>query len=123
VEEFRITYLPDEAPLPPAVVTAAAGDGAVTLSWKSSADFDTAGYLIYYGTSRGEYFGNCAILGESPIDAGKRTSLRIEGLENGVLYYFVVAAYDRPQHAGEFSREVTARPLEGLAAPPLRIAE
>jgi hypothetical protein len=83
--------------------------------------------MVYYGTSRGEYFGEGAALGASPIDAGKRTGLRIDGLENGVLYYFAVAAYDRRDgmdgsggiaHTGEFSREVSARPLpEPLAIP------
>jgi hypothetical protein len=104
------------------MVTALARDGAVELAGKSSAGADTAGYLVYYGRARGEYFGEDAILGVSPIDAGKQNSLRIEGLENGVLYYFAVAAYDRSEgggapalpenfHAGEFSREVSARPL------------
>jgi hypothetical protein len=122
LEELRIVYRPDEAPLPPAHVRAVAKDGAVELSWKDSSDLDTMGYLVYYGDARGEYFGDHAILGSSPINAGKRTSLRIEGLRNGELYYFAVAAYDRAVfrgdgqgdsgfHAGEFSREVTARPL------------
>jgi hypothetical protein len=126
LEEIRITYRPDEPPLPPPLVIAAAEDGSVELSWKPSPDQDTAGYLIYYGTARGEYFGEDAILGKSPINAGKRTSLRIEGLQNGALYYFAVAAYDwengsggtftgsaDPFHSGEFSREVRARPLRG----------
>ncbi|MDR0877866.1 MAG: LamG domain-containing protein, partial [Treponema sp.] len=63
LEELRITYRPDEAPLPPAAVAAVARNGAVELSWKNSPDTDTAGYLIYYGSARGEYFGNNAILG------------------------------------------------------------
>jgi hypothetical protein len=120
LEEIRLTYRPDEPPMPPSMVTAAARDGAVALNWKPSPDADTLGYMVYYGTSRGEYFGEGAALGASPIDAGKRTGLRIDGLENGVLYYFAVAAYDRREgldgnremfHAGEFSREVSARPL------------
>jgi hypothetical protein len=121
LEEIRITYRPDEAPLPPSRVTVLAGDGAVDLIWKNSPDADTAGYLVYYGRARGEYFGEDAALGASPIDAGKRNSLRIEGLENGALYYFAVAAYDRREagtfHAGEFSREVSARPLRETPAP------
>jgi hypothetical protein len=129
LEEIRIVYRPDEAPLPPPALTAVAGDGGVRLSWKSSPDLDTAGYLVYYGEARGEYFGEGAVPGASPVNAGKRNSLFIEGLKNGVLYYFAVAAYDRvnPEglagtvpggsaafHAGEFSREVSARPLAGL---------
>ncbi|MDR2028000.1 MAG: hypothetical protein LBP93_00530 [Treponema sp.] len=113
LDEIRIQYQPDTLPLPPSAITAVAGDGGVDLSWKASPDGDVSGYLVYYGVSGGEYFGDGAILGKSPIDAGKRTSIRIDGLKNGVLYYFAVAAYDRmdPAHAGEFSREVSARPL------------
>jgi hypothetical protein len=126
LEEIRVIYRPDEPPLPPPALSAVSHDGAVELIWKSSPDLDTAGYLVYYGTARGEYFGESAILGISPINAGKRTSLRIEGLENGVLYYFAVAAYDRgnipgsgdPLHAGEFSREVSVRPLREPASRP-----
>jgi hypothetical protein len=123
LEELRITYLPDEPPLPPQSLTAVALDGGVQLRWKNSPDTDVSGYLIYYGTRRGEYFGEEAVLGPSPIDAGKRNSIFIDGLTNGSLYYFTVAAYDGPDvirpgafHAGEFSREVTARPLRGLNA-------
>ena len=107
-----------EPPLPPVYVAAAARNGAVDLTWRASTSKDVGGYLVYYGTARGEYFGNHAI----PIDAGNRTSLRIEGLNNGTLYYFAVAAYNRPQihngrtqmylpEPGEFSREAAARPL------------
>jgi hypothetical protein len=118
LEEVRLVYRPDEAPLPPVRISAAARDGAVELNWRPGPDTDIQGYLVYYGTVRGEYFGGDAIQGSSPIDAGTRTALRIEGLKNGVLYYFAVVAYDRkdtgtgdPWHAGEFSREVSARPL------------
>jgi hypothetical protein len=122
LDEVRIIYLPDTPPHPPSMVSAVARDGAVDLSWRAGPDPDTAGYLVYYGTSRGEYFGEDAGPGASPINAGKRTSLHIDGLRNGTLYYFAVAAYDSgnpadaptPQdafHCGEFSREVSARPL------------
>ena len=52
----------------------------------------------------------------SPLDVGDHTSVRIDGLNNGTLYYFAVAAYNKPEHTlapepGEFSREVAARPL------------
>jgi hypothetical protein len=113
LDEIRVVYAPDNPPNPPSLLTAAAKDGAVDLSWRASPDEDTAGYMVYYGTSRGEYFGEGAILGPSPINVGKRTSIRIDGLANGTLYYFAVAAYDHlePFHGGEFSREVSARPV------------
>jgi hypothetical protein len=114
LEELRISYAADEPPRPPSLVTAVARDGAADLSWRPSPDRDTEGYLVYYGTSRGEYLGEGAAPGSSPINAGKRTSLHIGGLKNGVLYYFAVSAYDDADasRAGGFSREVTARPLK-----------
>jgi hypothetical protein len=113
LEELRIIYQPDTPPIPPTQVTAIAGNGGVDLSWRASPDQDTAGYLVYYGTSRGEYFGSDAAQGASPINVGKRTSIHIDGLKNGTLYFFAITAYDQvgPSHGGEFSREVTARPL------------
>lgn len=113
LDEISIVYKPDEPPLPPTLLTAIAGDGVVDLSWKNSPDIDTMGYFVYYGAVSGTYFGADSLLGESPIDVGKRTVIRIDGLKNGTLYYFAVAAYDSlsPPHLGAFSREVTARPL------------
>jgi hypothetical protein len=140
LDEMRIVFQPNEPPLPPSNFTAVAVDGGVMLSWKQSPDSSTAGYLVYYSPVRGELFGADAALGLSPIDAGKVTSLMIDGLKNGTLYYFRVAAYDltgdfgttgsrtsgsetfgsepfgsRSYNIGEFSREVTARPLASLA--------
>ena len=121
LEEIRLIYSPREAPLAPSSVVAVASDGGVQLRWKSSPDMETEGYLVYYGTRKGEYFGEDAILGVSPVNAGKQNSIFIDGLKNGVLYYFSVAAYKYRDfrnpavlHIGDFSREVTARPLEGL---------
>jgi hypothetical protein len=123
LEEIRILYQPNKPPRPPSQVMATASDGAVVLNWKTSSDGNVAGYLVYYGTARGEYFGDGVALDASPLDAGKRNSLRIEGLRNGTVYYFAVAAYSLipPSEAfsgmyperniGEFSRELSARPL------------
>jgi len=121
LEELRITYFPDEPPLPPAQLTAVAMDGAVQLQWRNSPNHNTQGYLVYYGTSADDYFGEDAALGISPINVGDRSSIRIDGLKNGTLYYFRVAAYSHINtetarfHAGEFSREVRARPLQGVS--------
>jgi hypothetical protein len=116
LDTIRIHYRPDEPPPPPSGITAIARDGAVELSWKPSNDADVAGYLVYYGTSSGNYFGEEAVIGGSPANVGKQTSVRIEGLKNGTLYYFAVAAYDRMEapHIGAFSREISARPLRML---------
>ncbi|MDR1024367.1 MAG: hypothetical protein LBL56_01470 [Treponema sp.] len=129
LEELRIVYSPSEPPRPPVRLNALARDGAVELNWRQSAGSEVDGYLVYYGTAPGEYFGAGALWGPSPIDAGKRGTLRIEGLNNGTLYYFAVAAYQRSGagrdgttrlsgpatglRIGELSQEVTARPLIG----------
>jgi hypothetical protein len=118
LNDLSIIYLRGEPPLPPRNFTAVAVDGGVLLRWKPSPNPNTTGYLIYYSSVRGELFGNDALLGPSPINAGNRDSLYIDGLRNGTLYYFRIAAYDNVSgthyNAGEFSAEVTARPLAGL---------
>ena len=112
LDELRVVYERDEPPSPPSLVIATAADGAVELKWRPSPDPDLGGYLVYYGRGRGEYFGEDAAAGPSPLDVGNRTSVIVDGLANGTLYYFSIAAYDRasPRHIGEFSREVAARP-------------
>jgi hypothetical protein len=113
LEELRIIYVPNEPPHPPPMITAVARNGAVDLSWRPSPSRNVEGYLVYYGTSRGEYFGDDAAQGASPIDAGNQTAVHLDGLKNGVLYYFAVSAYGQSNisRPGEFSREATARPL------------
>jgi hypothetical protein len=113
LDEIRIVYMKDNPPPPPSLVTAIPGDGEVELRWRNSSGRNVSGYLVYYGTAREEYFGEEAKLGISPIDVGKRNTVRIEGLKNGTLYYFAVSAYTRGDSSsmGEFSREVSARPL------------
>jgi hypothetical protein len=119
LEELKIVYRTNEAPRPPPRIAAQARDGAVELSWKNPAGERPDGYLVYYGTARSDYFGTAALQGPSPIDTGKRSSLRLEGLDNGTLYYFAVASYKilpgsgrlEERLIGEFSQEVTARPL------------
>ena len=110
LEEIKLVYRSIERLPPPGQISALAKDGAVELSWRGVADSGLGGYLVYFGTSSGEYFGGQGSFA-SPVDAGNRTSLRIEGLLNGTLYFFAVASYDRDfGEPGEFSRETAARP-------------
>ncbi|MBN1243359.1 MAG: fibronectin type III domain-containing protein [Spirochaetales bacterium] len=110
---FELRYEPDLPPQPPARVLALAGDGAVTLRWTRVPEADVAGYAVWFGRKSGEYFGVSTTLGEGPFDAGRALEFTIDGLENGVIYYFAVASYDAagPLGAGEFSVEASARPL------------
>ena len=126
LSELRIIYRAAELPRPPARLVATARDGAVELSWTASSSRDVKGYLVFYGIASGEYFGREGIMGRSqtsPISVGNSTSIRIDGLNNGTLYFFVVAAYNSHDisrlceagmplpEPGVFSREVAARPL------------
>jgi len=121
LSELRVVYKAAEPPSPPTLLSAVAKDGAVELSWRASLSRDVGGYMVYFGTSKGEYFGSLGNI-ESPFDAGNRTSCLIEGLDNGTLYYFSVAAYGKANNnafpaatvlpeVGEFSMEAAARPL------------
>ncbi|MDR2468078.1 MAG: fibronectin type III domain-containing protein [Spirochaetaceae bacterium] len=116
LENLTLEYLPKPAPQAPVRLHATARDGFVDLAWRETAGEEVRGYLVYYGTRQGEYFCEDAALGASPLDVGKVTRIRLDNLKNGVLYYFAVAAYDDsgPTFPGEFSGEVSARPLRML---------
>jgi hypothetical protein len=126
IEEVSVVYKTVEPPLPPTLVTAIAGDSYVDLSWRAVMDSSVSGYTVFYGESSGVYLGasevssgenySNSVAASSPVDAGEATAFRIEGLENGVLYYFAVAAYSNEEknRQGNFSREVRARPRSKL---------
>jgi hypothetical protein len=125
LDELHIVYLPGEPPLPPRNLTATAVDGGVMLRWRHSPDANAEGYLVYYSSTRGDLFGEGSALGPSPLDVGRTNSFFIGGLTNGTLYYFRIASYDRitgtaDYNIGEFSGEVTARPLTGLSLSEVR---
>jgi hypothetical protein len=116
LSELRVVYEQDLPPAAPAGVQAVAGNARVRLRWSPVREEDVRGYLVYYGTSPGNYHGTGAQRGPSPIDVGPATELDLEGLENGRLYYFTVVCYDstEPPHRSGFSREVSARPSGAL---------
>lgn len=112
LSSIEIDVTMDELPRPPSNVEAVGSDRSVELSWSAVPESDVLGYLVYYGDQPGLYFGSAGARGASPIDVGPATSIDLEGLENGTLYYFAVAAYDASgitRHLA-LSREVTARP-------------
>jgi hypothetical protein len=111
LEDISVIFAQKAAPAPPAHLLATPRDGAVELSWKPSKDESAAGYLVYYGDGSGNYLGDGAALGPSPIDVGKQTSVNIDNLKNGTLYYFSVSAYDDLGMPGDYSREISVLPL------------
>ena len=112
VSSIRIVYEPNVPPVPPAGLTASAGNASVTLSWRKSTEPGVKGYMVYYGGAPHTYLGTGASPGDSPIDVGEATRIEIGGLANGSLYYFAVVAYDssQPRQQSAFSTEVSARP-------------
>ncbi|MDR2803238.1 MAG: fibronectin type III domain-containing protein [Treponema sp.] len=111
LEDISVVFAQKAAPAPPATLQVTPQDGAVELSWKPSKDENAAGYLVYYGTAPGNYLGDDAALGHSPINVEKQTSVNIDNLKNGILYYFSVSAYDNLGMPGDYSREISVRPL------------
>lgn len=108
-----LTYREELPPPPPARVVAVPGDGEILVSWTRAPDPALSGYRVYYGESPREYFGSGAGPGPSPIDVGDATSIRLDGLTNGKLYYVAVSAYGPggADQESEFSAEASARPL------------
>ncbi|MBQ9537789.1 MAG: fibronectin type III domain-containing protein [Treponema sp.] len=117
VMDVALKFKEIDAPLPPFRVTAVASDSSVTLSWTYSVDKDTGGYYVYYGERPGEYLGKAAVEGASPVNVGNKNSITFNGLTNGKVYYFAVAAYSNVNEKimGTLSKEVYARPLNKSA--------
>jgi len=72
--------------------------GRVTLEWDSVTHPDLAGYMVYYGTSSGDY--------NESVDVGSWTSVTIAELEEDEIYYFTVTAYSVSGEESEYSNEV-----------------
>jgi hypothetical protein len=109
--DFTVVYEKNMPPPPPSFVAASAGDGRITLRWSAVADSRLKGYVVYYGSKPGVYDGTESSLGPSPVRVGNETSVTLEGLTNGKLYYFVLSSYDEYSDLrGQFSNEVSSRP-------------
>jgi hypothetical protein len=114
VSQIQIVYEPDLPPPPPTNLRAKPKDSSVVLSWRKVIDPDVKGYLVYYGTESGQYFGSESGQGPSPIDVGNTDTIEIQGLENGRVYYFAVSAYGQSiirRTNAPLSIEVSARPI------------
>jgi hypothetical protein len=70
----------------------------VTLTWEPNSEPDLAGYQVYYGTSSGIYTDS--------IDVGNTNAYTVSGLEEGLIYYFAVTAYNYSGDESSFSNEV-----------------
>jgi len=71
---------------------------AASLRWEASAESDLAGYIIYCGSTSGEY--------ADTIDVGDVLEYSLTALASGQSYYLAVSAYDHWGNESETSAEV-----------------
>ena len=95
-DPFLSKINPHAPPPPPSDVTLTETKaGSVTLTWKSVAAGDLAGYKVYYDQDGDFPFDGTGLTqGDSPIDVGFVTESTLKGLSEEGAYYFAVAAYD-----------------------------
>ncbi|MDA3939593.1 MAG: fibronectin type III domain-containing protein [Spirochaetia bacterium] len=115
IAHLNITYKKNLQPLAPSYLNVTGKNHSISLSWPKLSEPDIEGYLIYYGTKKGNYYGSEAVEGASPliVKGHEINALDITGLENGKLYYFAIAAYDDAgfNYPGKLSTEITCRPI------------
>ncbi len=104
----RSVIVPDATPPgPPENFTASSPDSVdgVLLQWAANMEPDLSGYLVYYGTSSGNYNGTMADQGSSPISISTFSSYNITGLADGSTYYFNMKAVDQSNNNSAFTTE------------------
>lgn len=73
--------------------------GTAILAWDAVPVAGVDGYILYYGNASGNY--------TMSVDVGNYTTAAISGLEEGMTYYFAVAAYDVYDNESPYSNEVS----------------
>ena len=142
--DIDLTYRLDPPPKSPQFVEViSAGDKSVVLRWNKNVEHDILGYKVYYGVEQNKYDGIIGYVNGKRItnefnsnrkyievtisnDIIEENKIKdITGvleyplLNNTVLYFFSVTAYDsyKPDtthnHESSFSKEVKARPFAG----------
>ncbi|MGH8127150.1 MAG: choice-of-anchor tandem repeat GloVer-containing protein [Gammaproteobacteria bacterium] len=106
---FKLSGMTAGAPPAPSSLVAVPGNASVMLTWIASSGADS--YNVYQGTSPG---GEAA----TPVQTGiTGISATINGLSNGTVYYFTVAAVNG-SGTSAYSNEVAATPAAGMTATP-----
>jgi alpha-L-fucosidase len=103
-------------PADPTGLSAAAGNGQVTLSWTDNAGGDVSGVNLYYSTDNIS-FTLVDPLVYAYVNPANNPHLgtAVTGLVNGTLYYFKIKARDYSGNLSGFSSTVTATPVAGPA--------
>ncbi|KRF43710.1 endo-alpha-N-acetylgalactosaminidase family protein [Paenibacillus sp. Soil787] len=96
---YALTVIRESAPpSTPILDNIVSGNGKLTLNWTQSTG--ATGYKVKYGTASGLY--------TSSVDAGNVSSTTIEGLQNGVTYYFAISAYNSGGESGNSDERIGA---------------
>ncbi|MEW6196113.1 MAG: hypothetical protein AB1521_13265 [Bacteroidota bacterium] len=104
-DEFDDYYYDDTPPNPPRNIYTITGDNRIDIFWDENHEDDVAGYNVYYSFS---YDGRYTLIGST-----YETYFIDNGAENGVTYYYAVAAYDYNGNESDLSYDViydTPRP-------------
>jgi hypothetical protein len=72
---------------------------SVILAWQPSSDPNAVGYRIYYGTASGNY--------TEKVYVGNLTGVTIDGLADGVTYYFAATTFNAQNQESGFSNEAS----------------
>ncbi len=88
------------SPTAPVGLWVIGGNGVAEAGWQANTDTDLYGYLIYWGTSSGNY--------SNYLNVGNRTVWQFNGLTVGQTYYFSLRAYDASGNLSPFATEVSA---------------
>ncbi len=99
----------------PANVTAASGEGQLTVSWDSATD--ALGYNVYVASETGVSPDNYATLAGGTAQMGVYPPVAISGLTNGTTYYVVVTTLGVTGESAA-SAEVSATPQAGISSVP-----
>jgi hypothetical protein len=81
--------------------------GSATITWTASPSANVTGYVVFYGTSSGDY--------SSGVPVGNVTSVTINGLTNGQTYYFTAVAMNNSGNVSSMSPEISG--LVGAISP------
>jgi hypothetical protein len=85
----------------------------INLVWDANNETDLVGYLVYYGTTSGNYTHR--------IDVGNISQHTFIDLQDGVTYYIAVTAYDVNGNESDYSVELS-HPVGVLNSPSIPAA-
>lgn len=94
-----LTFITGAALLLCGGVAQAVTQSSVTVGWSPSTSPNVTGYLIYYGTSSGNYI--------SAVYAANVTNVTINGLTSGTTYYFAATSLDSNGDQSGYSSEIS----------------